>query len=227
MKGFGLLRLALPVLFLAPILAPFWASLARADSAIFENKTAVASLTIAVPTGVNLAGDLRLGNSFSVGLALGGLAGEGGKRTPISIGTTNAELRGRWHSFGGAFFLGLTLGGRSLYARATQSIDAGGGNFVPTQVEMKITSGYATPHIGWLWVFGKGFSLGYEMGAQLPISPKGDLNASISDPDLDSFLSAIEQTQAYRDLENKIEDTGKVFGRIILPHVLIRLGWAF
>jgi hypothetical protein len=69
----------------------------------------------------------------------------------------------RWHTFGGAFFLGAGLGYQNFIGSLGQTVD--GGNL---QVSADISGPYFAPQLGWMWITDSGFSIGVTFGLQIP-----------------------------------------------------------
>jgi hypothetical protein len=74
-----------------------------------------------------------------------------------------------------------------------------------------------TPQIGWFSIFGSGFALGIDIGAQVPIAPS-EIEFETNLPD--------EVPQQYVDESNKevLESLDKL-GKTIVPVVNIRVGF--
>jgi hypothetical protein len=186
------------------------------------------SLLLGIPHPVGLSVDGRIDGEWSVGIFAGGLGisprnSDGNVR--LSIG--GLDLRGRWHPWRGAFFLGAMLGGQTLSGVATRTYDISGQD-VPATLRLDIKSAYFTPHLGWLWMKESGFTIGFELGWQIPSNPRSELGLTIDDPTYASYLDQVKATQAYRDLERKVEDLTRPLGLLSFPYVtVIRLGWVF
>jgi hypothetical protein len=189
------------------------------------------SLALGFPHILNLMGDLRSDEKWSYGLALGGtnipLKNKKGADSGIRIGEANVDFRVRCHPFNGAFFLGGMLGFQALSAIMNKDIVINGAA-IPTNVTLKVTSPYFTPHLGWLWVFETGFLISFEMGVQVPFGAKSVFESSIDDPVLGYLLAVVKTTKAYADLESDAETTANKVGRITFPYfTALKLGWAF
>ncbi|MGK5090017.1 hypothetical protein WDW86_20900 [Bdellovibrionota bacterium FG-2] len=149
----------------------------------------------------------------------------------IKVSTSNFEARGRWHPFDGSFFLGAAVGRHSISASQTQDItiaSSGVSVAIPTKVGASITALYVTPQIGWLIVFGSGFTLGWDLGAVIPVSPSTTIDVEVGDATLNSFLTMVKQTSDYAVVEKTVQDKGNEYGKFPLPYLtVLRLGWMF
>lgn len=194
------------------------------------------SIQLAVPHPLNLGLDARFHRMFSVGVNGGYLPVNltiGGTATQISL--TNYEARARWHPFSGAFFLGGAFGQQRVSARASKSIalavQAGDQTVslpLNLDVSLNLQSWYATPHLGWMWIFDSGFCLGFELGVQWGFGSRSSFDISIQDPTLNSYLTQVKEDQEYKDLRNSIEGAGNKIGNAVLPFVTaLRIGWLF
>lgn len=192
-----------------------------------------ASLLVGLPHPISLAWDVR----SSPGVSWGGALGYFALPFPVSgynavtAGVSNLEGRLRWHPFSGSFFLGGILGFQSLFGKTDQNIDITSPTLtVPMHLELKVTSLFLTPHLGWIWHLGSGntgFTLGFELGAQLPASPKSELTAETTDPSMSPYISVVKLTKAYQDINTKIDDIGNKLGKIAFPYTALRLGYFF
>jgi hypothetical protein len=183
------------------------------------------TLLIGVPHPLGLGIDKRRSEKWSYGGTLGALAVPLGREIRLQI--SNLDARGRWHPFSGAFFLGGMLGIQTILGEANKTIEVSGQQ-IPTHIELRIDSLYFTPHFGWMGAFGFGLTLGFEVGFQVPFVPNSRLEASIDEPTLAKYLSLVQQTEAYRRLEDDLETTGNKIGLIKFPYVtVLRIGWSF
>jgi len=183
------------------------------------------SLTLGIPHALNLAYDGRLTPEYSAGLSLGGLNVP--LQNGITLGISNAELRGRWHPWGGSLFVGAMLGGQTIYGKGSRSITVTPVYSPMINAEAKVTGAYLTPHFGWLWIFGSGFTLGFELGLQLPLSSKTTITTSSKDPLAAEFMTVIQASPEYQKLESDIEEGANKIGKLKIPYSAFRIGWMF
>jgi len=185
-----------------------------------------ATLMVAVPHP-SLGLDWRASELFSVGLAGGGFSLKIPRAaTPVTVGIANLEARGRWHPWQGSFFLGVILGGQTLSGTGRTDVPVGT-EVIPVEVAVKINSPFVTPHLGWFWIFGGGFTFGIEAGLQVPVASRASFETTILQPELNGFLTQVEQTAAWASLQSKLDEAAKPIGLLKFPHVAIRLGWSF
>jgi hypothetical protein len=118
------------------------------------------------PLGVELFA--RIDDTFGVGLGYQSLPQSFGDTILSIAGVSNAHLSSdavdldlRWFPFHGSFFLGASAGRQTLTASASQS---------GQQAQIDATTWFATPRLGYLFVFGNGISFGIDGGVQFPIS---------------------------------------------------------
>lgn len=140
----------------------------------------------------------------SLGFGMGGvpsalgdplLQAGGVKQGQLSSWSADASLL--LHPFRGSFFLGASLGHMSLDAQA------------PTQagpVSVSVATQYVSPRLGWLATWDSGFSLGFDVGAQLPLSPE---------------VTAV----APAGKQSNVESLARSLAALPLPTVGLRLGW--
>jgi hypothetical protein len=192
------------------------------------------TLSLNFPHPIFLEGEYRPQPPFSFGLGLGGLSLKNLKfgSSPVDLGVGAIDIKGRWHPFGGAFFLGLGLGYQTLSGRMTSTIQAtdtgGTTRSIETNIDLAIGSPYLTPHLDWYWTFGTGFVLGFDLGWQIPIAPRTSFDITTNNNIANVAISIIQATQQYKDLEADIQKVGNALGRQSLPMVtVIRVGWMF
>ncbi len=185
------------------------------------------SALLGVPHPLNIAADMAMGRYFSAGVCGGTISYTyRGGSDPVELKLPNYEGRFRIHPFGGAFFLGTIFGWHSLSASASKNITASSIS-VPTTLIIRLKTFYATPHLGWMWVYKSGFTWGMELGIQLPISPETDVEITTSEA-FNSLLEIVKTTQEYKTLEKDVQDLGKQIAKTALPFItLLRLGWTF
>jgi hypothetical protein len=78
-----------------------------------------------------------------------------------------------------------------------------------------------TPQLGYLYTAKIGFSIGMDIGAQIPIAPSQVEFESTVKP------AEVRQLQPVRDQEKKVRDTLEAIGRTPIPTVNLRVGWLF
>lgn len=157
---------------------------------------------------------------WSVGLNLGVFHYErndtsGNIEQKQEANTSNFAIEGKYHPWASSFFLGADLGVQHITAKETGTYS---GQEVTPQV--KVNTPFITPKFGWFWQFQYGLNFGVELGAQIPLSNKVDIDDGTTDP---TILNNPDYIQARSDAEDAADKIGKT----VLPHVLLRLGYAF
>jgi hypothetical protein len=105
----------------------------------------------------------------------------------------------RWFVLQSAFFLGLGVGAQSLTASGERS------GYRATMDASKV---FVTPRIGVLWTFGPGFSVGADVGVELPVAHQETVTPALPEMQNADLLVALTRRP--------------------LPDVhLARLGWLF
>ncbi len=187
-----------------------------------------ATVAAGVPHPLTFSLDTKINSSFAVDATHGYF---GLTLNNVKVSTSNFEIRGRFHPFYGSFFLGAALGRHSVTASLSQDIvltDSGVSITVPTKVGASIAALYVTPQIGWFITFGPGFTLGWDLGVVLPVSPSTTINVETGDPALNTLLPLVKQTSDYTSMEGTVQDKGNQLAKIPLPYVtVLRLGWMF
>jgi hypothetical protein len=220
--------LSLLLLLLASAAAAVAPARAEDGASAYERRRWGPSFLVGIPHPFSLSVDLRIDGEWSVGLALGGLAVSPRRAkgsTRMSIG--GLDLRGRWHPWRGAFFLGAMLGGQTLSGSTTNVYDVSGQD-VSATITLDVKSAYFTPHLGWMWIKESGFTIGVELGWQVPSNPRSLFGVSVDDPALAAYLDQVKATQEYKDFVKDIEDRTRPLGLLSFPYVtVLRVGWVF
>ncbi len=101
----------------------------------------------------------------------------------LALGSFSVE--GRYHpNVESAFYFAAALGGQSVKAKKTATYSG-----ITATPEIKVTNTFFTPKVGWLWQFRSGFNIGFDLGVQIPLSTKVDIEdgttntAVLNDPD--------------------------------------------
>nr|WP_295899714.1 hypothetical protein [uncultured Bdellovibrio sp.] len=138
---------------------------------------------------------------------------EANDKEEVSLGSFGLE--GRYHPFTGSFFFGGVIGTQVVKAKKTAT-------YVGETVspEVKVGNTYLTPKIGWFWQFNSGLNFGVELGAQIPLSTKVDIDDGTTNP-------LVLNDPDYIKNKDDVKDTAEKLGKMVLPHALVRLGYAF
>lgn len=174
---------------------------------------------LGVPHGLSAGLEyLHQSRHWSVATEIGGYSykpkdEDATKEQEFSI--ANFEVVGRYHPYQSALYFAAALGAQNM--KAEQTVESNGQTIRP---EVELKNIYITPKIGWFWQFNSGVNFGFEFGAQIPvaksetINPGTDNSTILNDPD---FIKA----------QNDVRDLASTIGKHVLPHALIRLGYAF
>ena len=133
------------------------------------------------------------------------------------------DLYGHIYPFGGAFFLGAGVGYATVKGSLSNTYTIPPGFSTPGHESVSIESQGSvrtlvlTPQIGLLKTFGPGFSIGFDVGAQVPIAPSQVDNKTQAP----SYIPA-NQVKPYDD---KVHSTLTTMGRQVLPTVNLKIGW--
>ncbi len=201
------------------------------QAAVFRNWGFSLSLNIPHPIFAEL--EHRFTPKWSMGLGAGGFALNslkiGNLPVKLSIGAIDARLR--WYPWSKSFYMGAALGVQRFSGQATDSIPvtvSGTTVNIPTTVKVDINSLYVTPQLGWLWIWDSGFLLGFDLGVQVPISPKTTLEITSDNRVANVALALVQETAQFKKLEKDITDAGDKIGKIPLPAITVfRIGWMF
>lgn len=115
----------------------------------------------------------------------------------LDLDAIEAELR--VFPFQGAFCIGASAGRQSLSGKYAAQ---------PHSFEARLTSRYVAPRLGWVGVWESGFSMGFDIGAQIPLSQ--ELTTS-GDP----------------EATNTVHDVVRNVASYPMPLLALRIGWMF
>ncbi len=155
----------------------------------------VVSVAFPRPLSIELLG--VYGRTLGLGIEYSGLPA-------ITIGGVNARAYGvagdvRWFVLGSPFFLGAGVGVQSLSAS---------GSSMGYQASVEASKVFVTPRLGVLWTFGAGFSVGADVGLEVPIAYSQTASPAIAEIENHELVVALTRRP--------------------LPEVhLARLGWLF
>ncbi|MFZ5891029.1 MAG: hypothetical protein ACOY0T_08260 [Myxococcota bacterium] len=145
------------------------------------------------------------------------------------------DIYGRIYPFGGGFFLGTGIGYEQVRGTLQGSVDltqysippgvVPEGYALPNAITYQsrglVRSMVLTPQLGYLHLFDFGFTLGVDVGAQIPVaSSKVEFESDVKPAEL-------RQLPPFREEEAKVRDTLERVGRVPIPTLNVRAGWLF
>lgn len=148
------------------------------------------------------------------------------------------DVYGRVFPFGGGFFLGSGFGYETAGATFTGNLNTSGyahllppGTTLPNPFLYSSRANVGTwmlnPQVGYLYTSEVGFTIGFDIGVQIPISAtrvnfqtQFTLPANISQPIADQV-----RTQLIDPTDTEVRNTLHSLGRTPIPTVNLRLGW--
>ncbi|WP_413612398.1 hypothetical protein [Bdellovibrio sp. HCB-110] len=155
--------------------------------------------------------------TWAVAVDIGGFSfkpkDEENDKEEVALGSFAIE--GRYHPFTSSFYIAGAVGAQSVSAKKTASYS--GETVTP---EVKINNTFVTPKIGWFWQFNSGLNFGVELGAQIPLSKKVDIEDGTTNP-------IVINDPEYIKNKKDVEDLAEKLGEQVLPHALVRIGYAF
>ena len=149
------------------------------------------------------------------------------------------DVYARIYPFGGSFFLGTGIGYETVKGTLTTTIDltpyqqglpAG---LLPSSLDYasqgSVKTLVLTPQIGLFHTFSSGFSLGFDVGLQVPIAPSQVAFASqvnlLADPQIPAATRQQLADKYVTPTDNQVRSTLETIGRTIIPTFNVRLGW--
>jgi hypothetical protein len=138
------------------------------------------------------------------------------------------DAYGRIYPFGGGFFLGSGVGYGTIKGTVknqyTLTPEQSALTGLPVSVEIdsagSVRTMVLTPQVGFLKTFASGFSIGADVGAQIPIAPSQvDYQTALPNGVPDSVRQLVTPNDA------KVRSTLDTIGRTTLPTINVKIGW--
>lgn len=185
-----------------------------------------------IPAPIEFGIESKYENSFGGSLSYGDFTYSGkdtDKVKDLKARFSHFALQGNWYPGASSFFLGASLGRRTIAVSATSNTKLKtGGTESPVNIDAKfvIQSYFIGWHLGWLKEWDSGFALGTGIGFFTPFKSTTSFEADYKDNA--TVNDAIKQTDAYRGLEEDVSDAGKKAGLLALPQIqIIRIAYLF
>ena len=129
----------------------------------------------------------------------------------------------RWFPFGGVFYLGGGFGYQRLRASIGQTIDGGG-----LRVVADMSTFFVSPQLGWLWFTHSGFSIGLNLGVQIPFPREPNVDVTYGGQPLPSQGAPANVASAADNDRKQVADVARVIMRYPIPNIdLLKIGFAF
>lgn len=194
---------------------------------------------VGLPNLLNIGGTAKitrfLGGGINVGIIPTARLSYYGEAT---LSYQEYDVYGRIYPFGGGFFLGAGAGYEQVRGTLRGNVDLAkytsgqlpippgllpAGYQLPTSIDYEargsVRTMVLTPQLGYLHTFGSGFSMGIDIGAQIPIAPSAvKFESTVSPPE-------VAELGPFKEQQKKVRDTLETVGRTPLPTLNIRIGW--
>lgn len=185
---------------------------------------------VGLPNLLSFGGQLKVTRFFAVGVNVGLIPtvhiayyGE------ATLDYQEYDAYGRLHPFGGAFFLGAGVGYERVTGTLTKAFDVSAyqplAPELPPLLELRsegfVQTMVLTPQLGLFHTFKPGFSIGLDVGAQIPIAPSEVSFATRVPPGVPQAV--VDATVTPND--EKVRSTLERVGQSPLPTVNVRIGW--
>ena len=150
-----------------------------------------------------------------------------GRITQYKANFKHQEVRAVLYPFMGSFFIGAAVGNRDLDGRPNVEINISN-QLAQIAGYYRVKNSYVAPQFGWFAVFDSGFSIGTEMGVQIPLT-KGSVAKSITiNSTGGASVSSITSSAAYDDLLKNLDKFVTYFQDKTIPFWnIIKIGWLF
>lgn len=186
------------------------------------------TVSIGFPFLLNYSLDATWNKKMGFSVSGGRMHRELTKDTEIEL--FNWDVRARWFPFQGSFFLGAAYGNQGIVAKTKKDLKVKASEVelnVPTTMRLELNTNYVTPHLGWFATWNTGFSIGTEIGYQIPLSSKAELQTGFEDVSSDAE-TAVKNSDEYKKSKKDLESSAEAFGKKAVPYLnLFRIGWLF
>ena len=190
-----------------------------------------------LPDLVSLGGILKLTRYFGAGINIGLIPtvkisyyGE------ATLSFQEYDAYGHIFPFGGAFFLGAGVGYATVKGTLASHFDLSAyqkmfpaGSGIPASLDVSsqasVRTLVLTPQLGLLHTFGSGFTLGADVGAQLPIAPSQVDFATQIPSNIPAAYKAELQKTYIDPNDQKVRSSLDKIGRTPIPTFGIKIGW--
>jgi hypothetical protein len=178
---------------------------------------------ISLPRPVEIEAGVRLHDTISLGMKYSMLpaltAGNGA--ASLQLDATQAVFH--WFPFHGKFYVGSGLGYQRLKASFQEDVDGG-----ELRVLADMSTFFVAPQIGWLWVWPSGFSLGINVGVQVPFPKDADITTTYNGQPLAAGAGSARVAGLAAKDSDKVKSTASVAMKYPLPDLdLLKIGFFF
>lgn len=198
-----------------------------ADQGVFGNLRIGPSVALAIPHIFEFGIDGKYRRRFGFGAMMGSHKTKSGD---VNLSISSLDIRGRYHLFDGALFLGANLGKQTIIVRSSTApyvVPTPAGSAVSTSATVETTakSNFVTPHVGWQAEFDSGLTLAFELGVQFVFGATVDTTVALDDS---SGEAAMKNTSGYKNAAAEVDDKVETWAKKPLPYItLLRAGWLF
>ena len=186
---------------------------------------------VGLPNLFHFGGTIKVTKYFGAGLNIGlipeiklSLYGE------AQLSYREYDVYGRVYPFGGGFFLGAGLGYATVRGTIKDTVNSAAlarenpGLGIPDAIAYEANGRVRTlilaPQLGYFFTWQSGFSLGFLLGAQIPIAP--------SEIEFETTIEGLPEVAIERyvaPLDEQVKDTLETVGRQPLPSFGLQFGW--
>ena len=184
-----------------------------------------------LPEILSLGGQIKLTRFFGAGINVGliptvKIAYYG----DATIAYNEYDAYGRLYPFGGAFFLGAGVGYATIRGTYDTSVNLsayGAAGTIDFDSRGSVRTLVLTPQLGFMKIFGSGFTIGLDVGAQVPVAPSQvDYTAPVVNLPANAPQALREAAQSQIDRNGeKVRSTLDKIGRTPLPTFNLKIGW--
>ena len=183
------------------------------------------SASLAFPHIINIGVESLIFHKFGVALNYGNVTRN---INDVDVAMRHMDVRFRWFPWESSFFAGVALGQHQMTGELNRDIkEPTSKTTVSSHGKLTASANYVTPHVGWFSIWDSGFTIGFDLGYLIPMSPNSKFTSTFSKAP-EGTDAALRETTEYKNMKRDLEDSAKSYASKPLPFAtMLRMGWMF
>ena len=181
--------------------------------------------SLSFPHIVNIGLESKLFRKFGVSLNYGNVTRN---IHEVDLDMKHFDVRFRWFPMDTSFFAGVALGQHQMTGELNRDIkEPTSKTTVSSHGKLTASANYVVPHVGWFSIWDSGFTMGFDLGYLVPMSPQSKFTATFTKAP-EGTDAALRETNEYKNMKKDLEDSAKSYASKPLPFAtFLRMGWMF
>lgn len=184
-----------------------------------------ASASLSFPHIMNLAVESKIFRKFGISANYGNVTRN---INEVDLDMKHFDIRFRWFPMDTSFFAGVAVGQHQMTGELNRDIkEPTSKTTISSHGKLTASANYVVPHIGWFSIWDSGFTMGFDLGYLVPMSPESKFTATFSKAP-EGTDAALRETNEYKNMKKDLEDSAKSYASKPLPFAtFLRMGWMF